>query len=870
MSPERATDDLPYLSDALIGAFLRTHRPWALVRAEPNGSGRIVKANRSLAVLTARNEQGLVGADVLDALGCGRRAEARDLVRSVVEGEVPSADLHSRLVRPDGRVVSLEIDLAGAGGGPLTGRWVLVGARDITSEVRAAEERRVRDVMASVLTAAASVEGSISALLPALADTLGFAFGAVWGIDEQNGELRCGALWEAGSATNSYASLSRQLPVGPGVGLPGRAWQAGAPVSTVDLPAEDCPRASAAAHDGLCCGVAFPIFVGAELHAVFEFAAITQREVTEPLLSFLAGLSAEMTSVLARKRAQERQPGTTLLLVEDNAFIARLVAEMLMAQDTPLELVHVERLADAQAWLAASRPACVLLDLTLPDANGLQSLLEVRSAAPDVPVVVLTGTEDEDLAVRAVQEGAQDYLVKRKVDLDGLGRAIRYAIERKGAEQQLLQHNLTDRLTGLPNRVLFLDRVRVGLARTDRGCVSVLVINLDHFRLLNDSLGYEWGDRLLMATAERIARTVPSGASVASFGGDEFAVLLEGPPATRAMWLAEELAEVLSAPYELHGETAHLSATVGVASNIDRVGAAEKLIAQADTALARGKESGGSRYEVFEEALREEMRERLALQTGLRAAIDEGQLRLHYQPLVSLADRRVVGFEALIRWQHPERGLVSPADFLPLAEESSLIVPIGRWALGEAVRQLVAWDADRGDRPPLVMHVNLSARELAEPDLVGAVDGTLETTGLAPERLCLEVTETSLIGDLERSAQTLRGLRELGATVALDDFGTGYSSLSYLERFPVTVLKLDRSFVSAMGSRGEQAIVSAVANMAEALGMPALAEGVETEQELEQLRALGYTMGQGWLFGRPLPPGDARALVVSSATEAIR
>jgi diguanylate cyclase (GGDEF)-like protein len=860
---------LPRLGDALVSAFIRTQRALALVRADPDGSGRIVKANEPLAELTARTGSGLIGADVLAALGCGRRSEARELMRLVLEGELPSADLHSRLVRPDGRVMSLEIDLAGAGGDPLAGRLMLVAARDITAEVRAAEERRVRDVMTSALAAAASVEGSVSALLPALADTLGFAFGAGWRVDEQADELRCDALWEAGSGTKSYATLSRELPLERGVGLPGRAWEAGAPVSTIDLPAEECPRAPVARQDQLCCGVAFPIFVGRELHAVFEFATTMQRDVGPPLLSLLAELSTEMSGVLTRKRAHERKSGMALLLVEDNAFIARLVGEMLMQQPTPLELVHVECLADARASLAASRPACVLLDLTLPDADGLQSLLEVRSAAPDVPVVVLTGTEDEELAVRAVQEGAQDYLVKRKVDLDGLGRAIRYAIERKSAEQQLLQHELSDRLTGLPNRILFLDRVRVALSRAKPGCLSVLLINLDRFRLLNDSLGHEWGDRLLLAAADRIVQAVPAGASVASFGGDEFAVLLDDAPVGRAMRLGEELAESVSAPYELSGESVHITATVGVATNVGNGCAAESLVAQADTALSRGKEWDGPRCEVFDEALREELRERLALQTGLHGALAEGQLRLHYQPLVSMADRQLIGFEALVRWHHPERGLIGPGEFLPLAEESSLIVPIGRWALDEAVRQLVTWDLERGDRPPLVVHVNLSARELAEPDLVEAVAATLRASGLSPERLCLEVTETSLVGDLERSARTLLALRELGVGIALDDFGTGYSSLSYLERFPVTVLKLDRSFVSAVGSRGKQAIVAAIANMADALGIPALAEGIETEQELERLQALGYSLGQGWLFGRAAPPGDARPLVAPT-TSAVR
>jgi EAL domain-containing protein (putative c-di-GMP-specific phosphodiesterase class I) len=235
---------------------------------------------------------------------------------------------------------------------------------------------------------------------------------------------------------------------------------------------------------------------------------------------------------------------------------------------------------------------------------------------------------------------------------------------------------------------------------------------------------------------------------------------------------------------------------------------------------------------------------------------------LHYQPLVALSTGDLVGFEALVRWEHPERGLVPPDAFLPLAEASGLIVPIGRWVLGEATRQLAAWTAEGSASSSLVVHVNLSARELAEPDLVQAIASAVEQAGIDPHRLCIEVTETGLIEDFERSAATLAALRELGVGMALDDFGTGYSSLSYLERFPVGQLKLDRSFVRGLDGQSKQAIVSAVATMAAALHLPAVAEGIETQEQLEQLRGLGYTLGQGYLFGRPLPA----ALALPSAT----
>jgi diguanylate cyclase (GGDEF)-like protein len=548
-----------------------------------------------------------------------------------------------------------------------------------------------------------------------------------------------------------------------------------------------------------------------------------------------------------------------ILLVEDNPGDARLVREMLGdVASTEFDVHHVERLAQARERLMHNGTGCVLLDLSLPDANRLEALMQLRAAAPDVPIVILSGLQDELLAVKAVQEGAQDYLIKGRVDGESLGRSINYAIERKQSELELARRAMHDPLTGLANRALFLDRLihAVSWSRRHRSTFSIMFIDIDRFKLINDSLGNETGDQVLVEVARRLGAALRGSDTAARFGGDEFIVLCEEiSDEQQAVRVAERIMKGLEKPLELESDTMFVTASMGivVASGVD-VEDAEALIREADEAMFRAKKRG-VRCELFDTELRTRVVERQEMERKLREAVEKQEFRVLYQPQIDLRTGEILGVEALVRWDHPERGLLAPADFIWLAEETGLIVPIGSWVLKEALGQAQKWRAARPDKP-LRLCVNLSARQHSDPNLIDLVRESLEETGTDPSTLCLEITETVMMQDVETSFQTLRALRELGVGLSVDDFGTGYSSLGSLKRFPVDSLKVDRSFVAGLGNgRGSEdaAIVTAVISLAHTLGLTAVAEGIESADQLEQLRALDCDIAQGFYFARPRP-----------------
>jgi diguanylate cyclase (GGDEF)-like protein len=813
-----------------------------------DGRGAIVYANDPLCRAVSRSGDDLRSGTILslaaDADGPGGRV---DLGRLLLGGGQGAWE--GRMLDGDQQELWVRIDV-----GPAPDGWGdlrLLQVREL-SERWEAQVLEARRVAGRVMAQSATAEGALAAVLPPLAEALDFEVAAAWALDAETGELCRQSLWEsAASSQKAGRGVARR-----GAGFVRTAWEDGHPVAGV----RDDPGPQAAQTRS---GIAFPLRVAAEPLAVIELSTSRGRRFEPDFLASLGTLGAEMGEHLARKRVGGLdQDANQLLLVEDNALMAALVREMLRDLDGPLELIHVDRLSSARERLVSWRPACILLDLTLPDADGLRALIEIRKLAPEVPIVVLTGQEDESLAVRAVQEGAQDYLSKRRVDLHGLGRAIRYAIERKGAEQQQLEQRLRDRLTGLPSRVLFLDRLRVALRRNGPGAVAVVLVNLDRFRLVNDSLGHEAGDELLLQTAERLVGAAGDGATVSSFGGDEFGILLESDEAElEAIDLARALVDLVAQRLSVAAHDVTASATIGIAINHAAEMDPLTLIAQADTALSRGKELGGGRFEVFDSAVRERLLEQLKLESGIRTAIEEEQLRVFYQPLVLLAERSVFGVEALVRWEHPERGLLTPDEFMAAAEQTGLVVGLGRAVMRQACRQLVQWRTSIPAVASLRMNVNLSGRQLADPDLLADMTSIVAGEGLEPPDICLEVTETALLEDTDASRGAVADLKRAGFHIALDDFGTGYSSLSYLQRFPVDLLKLDRSFVAALRERGEAAIVSAVAGMAEGLGVPVLAEGIEEEEDIARLQALGYGLGQGYWFGQPEPPGEIEAML---------
>jgi diguanylate cyclase (GGDEF)-like protein/PAS domain S-box-containing protein len=466
------------------------------------------------------------------------------------------------------------------------------------------------------------------------------------------------------------------------------------------------------------------------------------------------------------------------------------------------------------------------------------------------------------------QSGGYIWTLSRGIAIrDANGQAIRMA----GSQTDVTEGKTADPLTGIPNRLYFVDRLESAIETASRQELhfAVLFIDLDQFKLVNDNLGHAAGDELLIDVAGRLRASIrasvrqsgPVQSVVARIGGDEFAILLgsiqhEGDASTVATRILERLGE----PFHLEGRRMFITASIGIALNCPSC-TPEDLLRDADTAMYHAKTNGKARYEFFNEGLRVQAVTRFETETGLRKAIDEQQLVVYFQPIVSLAEDRICGFEALVRWMHPERGLIPPDEFIPIAENSDLIILLGRWMLRESCRQMAEWQRNFPLNPPLTISVNVSARQLSDSRLMEDVDLALAKSGLNHEALALEMTESSIMGDAEQTLATLNRLKNMNIRLEIDDFGTGYSSLSYLQRLPFDILKIDRSFVSRLSAgNSSMNIVKAILELGHSFGMDVIAEGVETEEQLSILRQLGCNYIQGYLFSKPVAADAAEQL----------
>ena len=545
-----------------------------------------------------------------------------------------------------------------------------------------------------------------------------------------------------------------------------------------------------------------------------------------------------------------------VLLVEDNPGDARLVREMLREewQEPPI-LHHVDRIGNLSDILSRQRFDVILLDLTIPGSQGLETLSYVQQLAPQVPVVVLSGLDDETTAVQAVQQGAQDFLVKGQGNSAVLRRAIHYAIERKRTEDRLTYLAQYDSLTGLANRTLFQDRLATALTRRERTrqSVGLLLIDLDRFKPVNDNLGHIVGDRLLQAVAERLGRCVRKSDTIARLGGDEFAVVLESVTQVQHIAaLAKKMIESIARPLTMDGHEIVVTASVGIALISEEISSGDRLYALADAAMYQAKERGGNQYRFSSQKLNAQLATRFEVERDLRRALTRDEFCLHYQAQVELRTGRITGLEALVRWHHPTRGLLTPAQFIPIAEETGLIVPLGEWVLWKACTQAQAWRKDLIYTEQI--GVNLSTRQLQQPQVVNMVARALRDTGIEPHRLDLELTESVMMHDQDAGARTLHELKTLGVHLSVDDFGTGYSSLSCLTRLPVDTLKIDHSLLKGVTSGHEEApLATAIISLAQRLHLNAIAEGVETADQAAFLLAQGCATGQGYWMHRPTP-----------------
>jgi diguanylate cyclase (GGDEF)-like protein len=470
-----------------------------------------------------------------------------------------------------------------------------------------------------------------------------------------------------------------------------------------------------------------------------------------------------------------------------------------------------------------------------------------------------------DIAERTAEgerlnEGLEQRVSERTSELE------KEVAERKQIEEQLLHNAFHDALTGLANRALFVDHLKLAIGRAERHEAyrfAVLFLDLDRFKFVNDSLGHTFGDQLLVAIARRLETIVRPGDTVSRLGGDEFTALLDDlKDADEAEAVAERLQRELAMPFNLGGHEVFVTVSIGVAVSREGYLRPEDILQDADTAMYRAKRLGKARHEMFEQGMRAHAADVLGLERDLRQAIERRELFLEYQPIVSLDTGVLRGFEALVRWRHPERGVIPPLKFIPIAEETGQIIPLGIWVLEEACRQMRRWQDLSPAGEPLTMSVNLSGKQFMRSDLLEQVQGVLRETGLDPRSLKLEITETVVMENIDTATRTLAQLRALGVELSIDDFGTGYSSLSYLQSFPVSTLKIDRSFVSRMTeSDGTAEIVRTIMRLARSLGMDVVAEGVETEGQRARLTDMDCEFGQGYYFSKPMGGEDVEAVL---------
>ena len=581
-----------------------------------------------------------------------------------------------------------------------------------------------------------------------------------------------------------------------------------------------------------------------------------------------------------------------ILIVDDTLENLRLLSTMLIKQG-----YNVRKAINGKMALTAVQtvvPDLILLDIMMPEMDGYEvcQRLKANQQTAKIPVIFLSALNEVFDKVKAFEVGAVDYIskpfqfeevlvrVQNQMALKSAQREIlklNTELEEKVKERtqqlefanaRLLKMALYDSLTGLPNRALFLERLEQALNRAKADSVyqfAVLFLDCDRFKVVNDSLGHLVGDELLIAVARRLEASLSQKDTLSRLGGDEFAILLTDiQDLNYTTFVADGILESLSFPFQLQGHEVFISASIGIALGNSTVHQPEHLLRDADTAMYRAKALGKGQYHIFAPAMHDAALQLLHLESNLRKAINQQEFIVHYQPIIDLSDGKIAGFEALVRWQHPQYGMISPQSFIPIAEETGLIIPIDRWVLQQACHQLRLWHQEKLTDYPLFISVNLSARQFAQLDLIDQIDQILTETQLNPQCLKLEITESAIMDNVNFAAVILQKLRERSIGLSIDDFGTGYSSLSYMHSFPVSSLKIDRSFVQRLDGNPENlGLIPAIISIAKTMGMSAIAEGIETTQQLNQLKTLGCDFGQGYLFSKPVEAQRATELIAS-------
>ena len=521
---------------------------------------------------------------------------------------------------------------------------------------------------------------------------------------------------------------------------------------------------------------------------------------------------------------------------------------------------HVANVTEAFLLLEQEAFDVILLDLQLPDSQGLDSLRQLRKKNPCPAVIILSGLNDETLAVQAVQNGAQDYLIKGQVNSQALARAIRYALERHRAQEQVAHQANYDHLTGLANRGLFYERLNSSLARCHRNdtAIALLFLDLDHFKSINDTFGHEYGDALLKTIGSRLKKCIREVDTGVRMGGDEFAILLDQVSSVEDVGaVAQRILDLIARPIVIHNHEIQVTSSLGITIYPWDCANAHDLMKHSDAAMYRAKAQGGNRYHLYTAGMQALTLDRSTMDVELRRALKKGEFLLHYQPQLDLQTEQIIGMEALIRWQHPYQGMVAPINFIPKAEETGLIIPLGEWVMRTASLQAKSWEKQGYPTPHIA--VNLSAQQIHQKSLPASIERILQVTHFDPQYLHLELTESVLIHETQATIDTLRSLKAMGVQLYIDDFGIGYASLRYLKAFPLDGIKLDRSLIQDLtNDPNDAAIVRAIIALGNTLGLKVIAEGVETAAQAEFLKNHGCNAIQGFWVSPPLPAHESR------------
>ncbi len=812
--------------------------------------------------------------------------------RAVLEAHQPFHDLELRRVEK-----GAEVWISTSGEPVFDGAGQFIGYRGVGKEITAAKREemllRLEHAVTRCLAEADTAATALIGVLQATCETQNWECGRYFSWDSKTSQLALAESWHVGTPDlERFVAESRQLRYRPGEGLIGRAYEKGEPLWVVDLATDPRLRAGLARQAGMHGAFFFCAHSGGKPLGVFAFHTRKLREPDERLLRTVGVIGSQAGQFLTRKLAEQRQAQ----LLRHQERIARF-GQSAIARREPPELIE-EAVQNVLEGLAAESVAYFERG-TSEGALVLRSLVGARDPA----AAAAPGAEGPVLAVldsgqRRVIDGGQLGLSWTK----GLGsvalvpvrgeREVRgvlcvgYAhadafsaesfnfieaaasvlsagLQRIDSEGRLAYLAQFDPLTGLPNRALLADRFSQMIVQATRhdSLLAVLFIDLDEFKAVNDTLGHAGGDDLLKETAVRLQSCVRSGDTVARISGDEFAVVLADLAKLEdAALVAQKIIDRVGAACEIHGHEVFVTASVGIAAFPGDGADAETLIGAADAAMYRAKQSGRNSYQFFTSEINQRSRARAQLGTELRRALERGEFALAYQPKYRLTDRKQQGAEALLRWKHPERGIVSPMEFIPVLEETGLIVPVGEWVLARACEDLKAWAAAGLDAGPVA--VNLSARQFRQQDLDARLKAVIAKSGVSPTLIEMEITESQLMQDPDHAIEVMRSLADAGIKIVIDDFGTGYSSLSYLTRFPVGTLKIDRSFVAKANQDPNSAtIVRTIIEMAHSLGFTVVAEGVETEEQATFLRLLRCEQAQGYLFARPAFDSEFRKLI---------